>query len=71
MHHYMDAVGRLTTRDREVRLRLLGAFHMIAGPESLFAPTMLWRVVAATGRRLVDRRGAAAPATLEPFTGRL
>ena len=71
MHRYMDAVGRLTTSDREMRLRLLSAFHMIAGPESLFAPPMLWRIVAASARRLVDRRGAAAPSTLEPFTGRL
>ncbi|HET9325348.1 MAG TPA: hypothetical protein VFQ05_01095 [Candidatus Eisenbacteria bacterium] len=56
MHRYMVAVGRLTTRDWEVRLRLLSAFHMIAGPESLFAPSMLWRVVAASGRRLSRSR---------------
>ena len=45
MQRYMDAIGRLTTTDPVVRLRLLRAFHMIAPPQSLFSPTVLWRVL--------------------------
>ena len=59
MHRYMDAVGRLTTRDAAVRLRLLRAFHMIAAPETLFSPAMMWSVF--KGRR---RYGPVASALL-------
>jgi 2-polyprenyl-6-methoxyphenol hydroxylase-like FAD-dependent oxidoreductase len=45
MHRYMDAIGRLTTSEPAVRLRLLRAFHMIAPPASLFSPAMLGRVL--------------------------
>jgi hypothetical protein len=58
MHRYMDTIGRLTTSDPAVRLRLLRAFHMIAPPESLFAPVMLWRAVTSAGR---PARGAPSP----------
>jgi hypothetical protein len=57
MHRYMDTIGRLTTSEPAVRLRLLRAFHMIAPPESLFSPAMMWRAF---------RRGRAmAPPALE------
>ena len=56
MHRCMDAVGRLTTTDPGVRLRLLRAFHMIAS--SLFAPPLVWKVLTA--------HSAAAPPPLEP-----
>jgi 2-polyprenyl-6-methoxyphenol hydroxylase-like FAD-dependent oxidoreductase len=58
MHRYMDMIGRLTTSDPAVRLRLLRAFHMIAPPESLFSPRMMWRAFR-------GGRSVAAP-TLEP-----
>jgi 2-polyprenyl-6-methoxyphenol hydroxylase-like FAD-dependent oxidoreductase len=46
LHAYMDAVGRLTTRDPLVRSRLLRAFHMVAPPSSLVAPAVVWRLLA-------------------------
>src|SRR5262245_93973 len=47
MHRYMDAIGRLTTSEPAVRLRLLRAFHMIAPPASLFSPALLGYVFGA------------------------
>src|SRR5262245_61075181 len=47
MHRYMDAIGRLTTSEPAVRLRLLRALHMIAPPASLFSPAMLGYVFGA------------------------
>jgi hypothetical protein len=58
-HRYMDAIGRRTTTDATVRLRLLQAFHMIAPPESLFSPAMLWRILRGT---------RTAAATCEPVS---
>jgi flavin-dependent dehydrogenase len=45
MQSYVDRIMAVTTRDAEVRLNLLRVFTMLAGPETLFRPFVIWRVI--------------------------
>jgi hypothetical protein len=62
MHRYLDRVIALSLRHTEVRLDLLGIFHMVRDPSVLFRPGIVGRVL----RDMLFRRDPAALASSAP-----
>jgi len=57
----MDAVVRLSTKDREVRRLVLEHIHMLRTPASLFHPRIVLRVLKRACDAGAGGRDAAAP----------